>query len=256
MSNKFERRFTNQPVSIEGTDNPIICGYAAVFNSLSNPISSHNVRFIEKVDPHAFDDTLASNADVRALWNHNPDNVLGRTKSGTLRLSVDSVGLRYEISPPDTQFAKDLMTSMKRGDIDSSSFGFSTDKDKWDHSTTPSTRTLLKVSLGDVSPVTYPAYESASSEARSFPNGVPDSVAEAFAKTEETRNDTSDAVEAANDGEAPIDDNDECDCDCAQCEAGSCSLCSNDDCDDDNCDCQEIRAIILALEVAADLYKD
>ena len=238
---KIERRYTSQPVLVDGGDSPRIRGYAAVFNSLSEDMG-----FREKVDPHAFDGTL--NDDVRALWNHNSDAVLGRTKSGTLRLSVDAKGLKYEIDPPDTQAARDLMTSMKRGDVDSSSFGFVTNDDSWDYSTTPATRTLLNVSLFDVSPVTYPAYSAATSEARNFPDGMPDSVVKAL----ETRDDADPATDAIPSvtGDASNDDDEDCQCDCAQCEAGSCSICSNEDCNDLNCDCQDIRALMLMLEVA------
>jgi HK97 family phage prohead protease len=232
--NKIERRYTSQPVLVDG-DSPKITGYAAVFNS-----PSEDMGFIEQVDPHAFDNTL--NDDVRALWNHDSSHVLGRTKSGTLRLSVDAKGLKYEIDPPDTQAARDLMTSMKRGDVDSSSFGFITNEDKWDYSTTPATRTLLSVSLFDVSPVTYPAYQSATSEARNFPDGMPDSVVSALSAKAEVRDDAdSDAADVL-----PID----CQCGCGQCEADSCELCSNEDCDDPNCDCSQIRSIKLALDVA------
>lgn len=229
--NKIERRFTSQPVLVDGVDSPKITGYAAVFNS-----PSEDMGFIEKVDPHAFDDTLTD--DVRALWNHNADAVLGRTKSGTLRLSVDAKGLKYEIDPPDTQAARDLITSMKRGDVDSSSFGFITNDDKWDYSTTPPTRTLLNVSLMDVSPVTYPAYPASSSEARNFPDGIPDSVVRGRTAPVETRDDS--------DGDADAD----CQCDCGQCESGNCEICSNEQCSDPNCDCNELRAIKLALAVA------
>jgi hypothetical protein len=156
--------------------------------------------------------------------------------------------LKYEIDPPDTQAARDLMTSMKRGDVDSSSFGFVTNDDSWDYSTTPATRTLLNVSLFDVSPVTYPAYSAATSEARNFPDGMPDSVVKAL----ETRDDADPATDAIPSvtGDASNDDDEDCQCDCAQCEAGSCSICSNEDCNDLNCDCQDIRALMLMLEVA------
>jgi hypothetical protein len=233
---KIERRFINQPVTVsDDPSSPKISGYAAVFNS-----RSEDMGFVEIVDPHAFDGTLT--ADVRALWNHNSDAVLGRTKSGTLRLSVDAKGLKYEIDPPDTQAARDLMTSMKRGDVDSSSFGFITNDDKWDYTTTPVTRTLLNVSLMDVSPVTYPAYRSATSEARNFPDGMPDSVVKAL----ETRDGdiTEDVPSSLDDPQSG------CNCGCERCQAGSCPLCSNSDCSDAQCDCNQIRAIKLAIEVA------
>jgi HK97 family phage prohead protease len=231
--NKVERRYTFQPVLVDG-DSPTITGYAAVFNS-----PSEDMGFIEKVDPHAFDGTL--NGDVRALWNHDSNHVLGRTKSGTLRLSVDAKGLKYEIDPPDTQAARDLMTSMKRGDVDSSSFGFVTNEDKWDYSASPVTRTLLRVSLIDVSPVCFPAYQSATSEARNFPDGMPDSVVHALSAKAETRTDADSDTDVL-----PVD----CQCACGQCQADTCEICSNEDCNDPNCDCQQVRAITLALAVA------
>ena len=234
---KIERRYSNQPVALDGDTAPKISGYAAVFNS-----PSEDMGFRELVDPHAFDDTL--NDDVRALWNHNADAVLGRTKSGTLRLSVDAKGLRYEIDPPDTQAARDLMTSMKRGDVDSSSFGFTTNEDKWDYSTDPVTRTLLSVSLFDVSPVTYPAYSESTSEARSFPDGMPESVIKGLQAKSEIR----DASEATED---PAPDGTSCQCDCGQCTGGDCGICSAENCSDPICDCQQARSIKLALAVAA-----
>lgn len=131
-----------------------ITGYAAVFNKLSEPLWG----FREKIDKGAFMDSVKSD-DIRALWNHNPDYVLGRNKSGTLQLEEDDRGLKIEITPPETQWAKDLMTSIKRKDVNQMSFGFRTETDEWDHSDEKNVvRTLKKVRLFDVSPVTYPAY--------------------------------------------------------------------------------------------------
>lgn len=139
---------------VEPGQAPMIRGYAAVFDQLSEELGG----FREKIQRGAFAANLAG-ADVRALFNHDPNLVLGRTKSGTLRLQEDIHGLRIEIDPPDTQAARDLMTSMQRGDIDQMSFGFQVIRDHWE--TDPEgkvTRTLLDVRLFDVSPVTYPAY--------------------------------------------------------------------------------------------------
>lgn len=137
-------------------------GHAAVFNSYSEDLGG----FVEQVAPSAFNKTIKE-ADVRALINHDPMHVLGRTVSGTLRLSVDQSGLYYEIDMPHTQPARDLQESMTRGDITQSSFGFRAISDEW--STTSQgypLRTLTEVSLhnGDVSPVTYPAYPETDSQ--------------------------------------------------------------------------------------------
>ena len=130
-----------------------IVGYAAVFNSLSEDLGG----FREKIDPGAFAATL-NTGDVRALKNHNSDYVLGRNKSGTLTLSEDQRGLKIDIMPPDAQWAKDLMVSIDRKDIDQMSFGFRTIDQMWEGEYPEEIRTLMKVELFDVSPVTFPAY--------------------------------------------------------------------------------------------------
>merc|ERR1712167_189744 len=98
--------------------------------------------------------------DERALFNHNPDLILGRTIANTLNISVDEKGLRYEFDAPDTTIGNDLLVSLKRGDITQSSFGFIVEEDSWDNDKEGKViRTIEKVSrLLDVSPVTYPAY--------------------------------------------------------------------------------------------------
>lgn len=147
-----------------------IVGYAAVFNSWSEDLGG----FVERIMPGAFKKTIQE-ADVRALWNHNPDYVLGRTKSGTLALSEDQHGLRMEITPPDTQFGRDFMESMARGDVDQSSFGFRVieGKEEWEKPPAESSdrlwkRTVLEVRLFDVSPVTFPAYAQTEAHLRSL----------------------------------------------------------------------------------------
>lgn len=136
-----------------------IAGYAAIFSSLSENLGG----FREKIAPGAFKDSIANGDDVRALIDHNPSLVLGRTKAGTLRLGEDSRGLHYEVDPPDTQYARDLAESLRRGDIDQSSFGFQTIEDEWgkDEKGQP-IRTLTAVRLFDVSVVTFPAYTATS----------------------------------------------------------------------------------------------
>ncbi|MFA5436703.1 MAG: HK97 family phage prohead protease [Candidatus Neomarinimicrobiota bacterium] len=130
-----------------------ITGYAAVFNALSEDLGY----FREKIDPGAFTETII-NDDIRALWNHNSDYVLGRNKSGTLTLSEDQRGLKIDITPPDAQWARDYVASIERGDINQMSFGFETLADRWEMIDGNEVRTLMKVRLFDVSPVTFPAY--------------------------------------------------------------------------------------------------
>jgi uncharacterized protein len=155
---KKEVRNYEYEVRIESReDKPVIIGHGAVFNRMSENLGG----FREQIDPKAFDEVLTN--DVRALINHNSDKILGRTKSGTLRLSVDDTGLKYEIDPPDTSYAHDLLENLKRGDITQSSFGFSVEKDAWNEDADGGVvRTILKVArLYDVSPVTFPAYPDA-----------------------------------------------------------------------------------------------
>lgn len=145
----------------EDGDAPKIRGHAAVFDQKTN-IGP----FEERVARGAFIDSIGTD-DVRALFNHDPTHVLGRNKSGTLRMSEDSQGLAIEIDPPDTQFARDLMTSIKRGDISEMSFGFRAIKESWEGTRPKALRTLEKVRLFDVSPVTFPAYEGTDVAVRS-----------------------------------------------------------------------------------------
>jgi HK97 family phage prohead protease len=148
---------------------PTIRGYAAVFNS-ETMIGGASWGFREKIAPGAFSEALKI-SDVRALFNHEEDHVLGRTKAGTLRLSEDERGLKVEIDPPDTQDARDLITKMQRGDIDQMSFAFTMEGgvQTWDESGETPLRIIEKVGeLLDVSIVTYPAYPDTEAAARSF----------------------------------------------------------------------------------------
>lgn len=138
-------------------------GYAARFNSPSEDLGG----FIEDIAPGAFAEAVSG--DVRALFNHDPNHVLGRTSAGTLTLREDGDGLRFEISAPDTGWARDLYTSVQRGDINQCSFAFDVIEDEWRHmSGAPDRRTLKKVRLYDVSIVTYPAYQATSVSARHY----------------------------------------------------------------------------------------
>ena len=162
---EFEKRsIKNTELRAEGDNKPVIKGYAARFNSLSEDLGY----FKEIIMPGAFRKTINDGADVRALFNHDPNFVIGRTKSGTLRIAEDDKGLFIEATPPETTWAKDLVTSIKRGDVDQMSFGFKTVKDNKRIDNGQNIRELLEVKLFDVSPVTYPAYPQTSVVARSL----------------------------------------------------------------------------------------
>jgi HK97 family phage prohead protease len=136
----------------------------ASFNSLSQELYGS---FYESISPGAFTKTLQE-ADIRALVNHNENYVLGRLKSGTIKLDEREDGLYMECNPPDTQWAKDLMTSIKRGDIDQCSFGFRVIKDSYAEEDGKIIRTLHEVELYDVSIVTYPAYINTNAAVRNL----------------------------------------------------------------------------------------
>jgi len=136
-------------------DDGKIVGYAAVFDETTNI----GGMFDEVVRQGAFARAIKEKQDVRALWNHDANFVLGRTKSGTLKLEEDRKGLWIEINPPNTQAAHDLMESMKRGDVDQMSFAFRAVEETWTERKDEMTlRELKDVDMYDISAVTYPAY--------------------------------------------------------------------------------------------------
>lgn len=150
---KEERRYFAVPDLEVHTDDdgPFVArGHAATFDE---PYQVAD--FFERVDARAFDDQLA-NPDVMALWNHNRDLVLGSVGSKTLKLSTDKKGLVSEMEFPAS--ATREREAIERGDVRKMSFGFRTIEDRWERDEDGTElRTLLKVELYDVSPVTFPA---------------------------------------------------------------------------------------------------
>jgi len=158
-------------------DEMILEGYASVFNSETDLGA-----FREVIKPGAFDGVMDN--DVRALINHDPNLVLGRTTNGTLELSVDERGLKYKVKLGNQTFARDFYESVKRGDISQSSFAFTIDEQSWNEERT--VRSIDKVrTLLDVSPVTYPAYSAATVQARDQ-QPEPESTPEVEPNTETT----------------------------------------------------------------------
>lgn len=138
-------------------------GYAAVFGVWSEDLGG----FREMIQPGAFRNALKT-SDVRALVNHDPSLILGRTKSGTLALREDEVGLYIDVTLPETSYARDLAASVRRGDIDQMSFAFTVALDDWTWSGDTVRRVVQEVEqLYDVSPVTYPAFPQTSASVRS-----------------------------------------------------------------------------------------
>jgi HK97 family phage prohead protease len=161
----IERRFVTTELRVDGEGkSKKLVGHAAVFNTFSQDLGG----FREIIRPGAFTRTIAENADVRALFNHDPNYVLGRSKSGTLRMREDTRGLFYEVDLPDTQAGRDVAESVRRGDVSGSSFAFRAITDEWRTENGSDIRELRDVDLFDVSPVTYPAYPAADVAARSY----------------------------------------------------------------------------------------
>ena len=155
------RTFGMELRAMDKEEKRTVRGYAATFESRSGDLGG----FIESIDRDAFSETDME--DVRALFNHDSNFVLGRTKSGTLRLMVDENGLAYEIDMPDTQLGRDMYESIKRGDISQSSFAFTIEDDEYRKEGDTVYRTIKKIKkLYDVAPVTFPAYEATSVQAR------------------------------------------------------------------------------------------
>lgn len=148
-------------------DAPKIIGYAAVFDQLSEPFFGG---WRERIKPGAFKKTIQE-GDIRALWNHNPDMVLGRKKNGTLKLSEDERGLKIEINPPNTQWARDAVETIRRGDIDQMSFAFNVVKEILieGEDGKKGIRELQEVRLFEVSPVAFPAYSQTEVQVRNYP---------------------------------------------------------------------------------------
>lgn len=142
---------------------PKLSGYIAVFNQLSPDYGGWR----EKIAPGAFSASLGRD-DIRALWNHENDLVLGRLSAGTLELSEDATGLAFKNDPPDTTWFRDRVVSLRRKDVTGSSFGFYTDEngDEWDTDETGvKIRTLKSLTLVEVSPgVTFPFYPTTNTE--------------------------------------------------------------------------------------------
>ena len=162
--NQMEKRIFNIETRVDSTEDgrDLVVGHASVYDSRSNNLGG----FYEYIERGAFTEELIANSDVRALINHDPNLILARNTSGTLNLTADERGLKYEFEMPETSYGKDLAISMKRGDITQSSFAFTVAEDDWSTDDEGNNiRTIKKIDrLYDVSPVTYPAYNMAESD--------------------------------------------------------------------------------------------
>lgn len=172
----MERRFVSAnaaPVQIEEREGkpPKICGYAAVYYD-GTPKTEYRMKWgmVERIMPGAFDRVMRNKPDIAALFNHDSNFPLGRTSSGTCVLSLDSRGLKYEIDPPNTNAGRDVLESIRRGDIPGSSFSFTIQGGKASIVDEGETEVRKISDFGevfDVGPVTIPAYEGTTAFVRS-----------------------------------------------------------------------------------------
>lgn len=188
------RRFTPRTdVSLqqraEGDKPPVIAGYGSVFYD-GTPNTEYRLweDYIERILPGAFDDVVKRD-DVVCLFNHSDNLILGRSSAGTLRLTLDGKGLRYECDAPNTSYSRDLQESLGRGDVKGSSFSFLVAEDR---TTKLEDGTwiveILKIKrLFDVGPVTIPAYTGTEAELRALKQRAESRLPEPTNTPEHTR---------------------------------------------------------------------
>jgi HK97 family phage prohead protease len=167
-------------VRAESGQPTLLVGYAAVFNSLSANLGG----FKERLLPGSFKASIAANADIRALVDHDSTKLLGRTSNGTLRVMEDAVGLRIEILLPDTSYANDVRNLVGRKDIRGMSFGFRVPEggQRFIKEGSQIIRELSSVDLREVTVTSIPAYADTSVYVRVDPGAVSAAAAAAPAK--------------------------------------------------------------------------
>lgn len=162
-----ERRSTPGTVELraKGDGPPAIGGYALKFDTLSQNLGG----FVETIAHGALDKTLADGGDVMCRYQHEDHFLLGRTSSDTLTLTLDQVGLLYEVQPPATTYADNVLALVGRGDVKHSSFAMRVMEDDWSFTEQGfPLRTIRALSLVDVAPVVNPAYLDTSTGLRSL----------------------------------------------------------------------------------------
>lgn len=168
MKNRLLTQLRDAPLKIsrETGKAPVITGYGAVFYRAGDPGTEYWLwsDMVERIMPGAFDRAIRED-DTRSFFNHDANFVLGRRQAGTLKLSVDSRGLLYDATPPDSQVCRDqVLAPIERGDVSGSSFMFIPRKTVWVEEKrdggTIYIRELHDVELWEVGPVVFPAYEA------------------------------------------------------------------------------------------------
>lgn len=163
------RELVTQGIEIREDDNGsrMLTGYAVKWE-MKSVVMGYYRKFREQFKNGAFTESLQKD-DQRFLWSHDTSKVLGRTKNSTLRLVEDTIGLRFEIDLPNTTLGNDTYESIKRGDVDGVSFGFSMiAQDIEEPDDDLMLRTVTKAKLLEVSAVAFPAYPDSEVSARGY----------------------------------------------------------------------------------------
>lgn len=156
----FKTKF-NITREAQNPEERIIEGYFALYEQETELFQDT----FEIISKGAFDNTLSN--DIRALWNHSTQYVLGRSTSGSLELKLDDKGLFGTIKLPNTQYSNDLFELVKRGDVDQCSFGFNILNEDLEELASGGYRWRInEIDLHEISVVTFPAYENTSVQAR------------------------------------------------------------------------------------------
>ncbi len=166
-------RMAQKPVEVTRDDEgkpTKLRGYGAVFYNPTDPKTEFRMgeKLVERIHSRAFADL--PNYDVRSMFNHDPNFLLGRTTAGTMRVGVDDTGVWYETDLPQTQAGRDVAESVDRGDVDGSSFWFSVDPVSYEIRTEDGIEVMDLVSVDTVremGPVVFPAFEATTAQMRS-----------------------------------------------------------------------------------------
>ncbi len=164
---KLIKRHYTTSLEIRETDSgaKVLHGTAVVFDSLSQDLGG----FREKVSPSALDWTL-ENIPLTLLHGHNSLYVLGSQEGRTLDINVSKAGLEFECEPPDTQWARDLIKSIERRDVNGCSFGFNIMENgaQWTEEDNEQICTLTRIAMPEISITPLPAYTATNAEVRDY----------------------------------------------------------------------------------------
>jgi HK97 family phage prohead protease len=255
----IERRFVSG-AEVRAEEEGKISGHAAVFDQEYVMWDSDYMRIAEVIRPGAFKRALKDKQDVACLFNHDANQVLGRSSSGTLTMKEDDKGLQFSNDVPDTTIGRDVRTLVKRGDIKGCSFAFTVNEEVRTEEKKGNKYFVLREikeigDLYDVGPVTYPAYSGTDVKSRAVEMRSAGISAEMLQRIPELRDsvvceECKKRAAADPDGkkrEGGPNSDSVCECTCAQCQAGNCAECSdpNYEGDHDNIDDNDDRSRVL-----------